>query len=224
MGILERATTTLKQYRPTVGSGFLTYLDLNAIEPPDVELDDRFTWRILESGSDPLLAKVAPHWQRRIAGRKLDSGEWYVLVILHDDRVIGHFWAVLRPTRGLFNGVMNVSLIEGEEAYGFDLFLDEEYRRGNIGNWVAKLTITSLRDRGIRYGYTHVLFDNVPSVFWHHDVGFNWLQSFNYFNFGPRIWWKIPFSESPRFGPLSRKGRFNDPERPVPFGGSMLPQ
>jgi GNAT superfamily N-acetyltransferase len=224
MAILERVKTAVKGYRPEIGSGFLTYIDLPAAIPPPVDLDDRYSYKFVDSSTDPLLGRVAPRWQRRYVGQRMDAGDLIVLVIMHDDRVIGHFWLAFRTLPGLFNGVMNVELIEGEEAYGFDLYIDPEYRRGKIGNWVAWLIITTLCDRDVRYGYTHVLYDNVPSIFWHHGVGFNSLQTFNYFNFGPRIWWKMPFSETPRYGPLSRRGRYNDPEPPDPFGGSMLPQ
>ena len=224
MGITERIRRTLTDYRPRVGSAYLTYIDLVAADPEYVELDEHYTHAVVESSSDPLFAKVAPRWQRRIAAEKVDAGDWYVLVIMHDEKVIGHFWASVTSTRGLLNGVMDLELVDGEEAYGFDLYLDPEHRRGKIGNWVAWLTITGLRDRGMRWGYTHVLSDNVPSIFWHHGVGFNILQSFNYFNFGPRIWWKLPKSETPMYGPLSRRGRHSGDDPADPFGGSFFPQ
>ena len=224
MGIAERVKKAVADYRPKIGSGYLTYIDLFEADPEYVELDDTYTHEVVQSSSNPLFAKVAPPWQRRIAAQKVDAGDWYVLVIMHEGKVIGHFWATVRSTKGLLNGVMDVNLVDGHEAYGFDLYLDPDHRRGKIGNWVAWLTITGLRDRGVRYGYTHVLTDNVPSIFWHHGVGFNIYQTFNYFNFGPRIWWKMPFSETPRYGPLSRRGRFNDPEPQDPFGGSFFPQ
>lgn len=219
----ERARQLLGEYRPKVGTAFLTFLDIDAAAVPDVELSEGLTSRTITSSSDPLLARFSPGWQRRMAAERLDSGDWYVLVILDGDRLIGHFWASMVSTRGLFNGVINVS-VGPDEAYGFDLYLDPEYRRGKIGNFVARTTILSLRERGVKVGYTHVLFDNAASIFWHHGVGFNWVQVFNYLNIGPRIWWRIPFSASPRYGPLSRRGRFNEENPAMPFGPSMLPQ
>jgi GNAT superfamily N-acetyltransferase len=224
VGTIDRIKSKLAEYRPRIGSAYLNYIDLVAADPEYVELDEHYTHEVVESSSNPLFAKVAPPWQRKVAAEKVDNGDWYVLVIMHDGEVIGHFWAAVASTRGLMNGIMNLELVEGEEAYGFDLYLHPDHRRGKVGNWVAWLTITGLRDRGLRWGYTHVLVENVPSIFWHHGVGFNILQSFNYFNFGPRIWWKLPKSETPLYGPLSRKGRHNDPQPADPFGGSFFPQ
>jgi L-amino acid N-acyltransferase YncA len=223
MRIREKFGSLLEEYRPRVGTAFLTALDIDGVEPPDVDLPEGFTSRIITSGDDPLLLTFSPSWQRRMAAERLDSGDWYVLVILDGDKLIGHFWASMISTKGLFNGVIDVN-VGADEAYGFDLYLHPDYRRGKIGNFVANSTIMSLRERNVKVGYTHVLFDNAPSIFWHHGVGFNWVQVFNYVNIGPRIWWKIPFSASPRYGPLSRKGRFNDKNPQMPFGSSMLPQ
>ena len=39
---------------------------------------------------------------------------------------------------------------------------------------------------------------------------------------GPFIKWKIPFSEMPRFGPMSRKGRHTDPDKKI-FGPPLFP-
>ncbi len=223
VGKLQKLVELVKSYKPKVGSGYVTYIDLPLTTPDKVELGEEYSHVVVESGDHPLVPKITPRWQRRMAIEKLDRGDWYALVLLYNDDVIGHFWLASASTKGLFNGVMNLTVIPGEEVYGFDLFLHPDHRRGKIGNFVAWHTITLLQDRGYRYGYTHVLSDNVPSIFWHHGVGFNIYQSFNYINIGPRIWWKLPFSETPMYGPLSRKGRFNDPDPPDAFGGSFFP-
>jgi ribosomal protein S18 acetylase RimI-like enzyme len=222
MSVVETIRRTLKDYRPKFGTAFLTYLDLPS-STHEQALDTSLEARVVESSSDPLLARFAPRWQQKVAGPRLDAGDWYALVILDGDTIVGHFWATLRTGRGLFNGMMNVSL-QDDESYGFDLYISPEYRRGSIGAFVADTTIAELQRRGAKIGYTHLIYDNAESVLWHDSIGFNWVQVFNYFNFGPRIWWKIPFSESPRFGPLSRKGRHTQPEPSPPFGGSLLPK
>jgi ribosomal protein S18 acetylase RimI-like enzyme len=225
MALGAKIRRVVEDYKPSVGTAFFNYLDLVATEPEPVELAAGFHAEYVESSSDPMFARVVPRWQRRLAAPRLDSGDWYLMVLLDDDKVFGHFWVALRHTRGWFQGFPRVHLSDrGDEAYGFDLYLEPEYRRGAVGQYVAYLTITSLRDRGVSIGYTHVLHDNVPSIFWHHGVGFNWVQTFNYLNIGPRIWWKIPFSESPRHGPLSRRGRHTERDPQMPFGGSYFPQ
>ena len=75
------------------------------------------------------------------------------------------------------------------------------------------------RDRGLAVAAG--VFFAADLIMWHHSIGFNVLQSVNLFTFGPRIKWKMPFSDMPRFGPFSRHGRFTDPKEL--FGPSILP-
>ena len=219
----SKLVDVVKGYRPKVGTAFVTYLDLDATQAPEVELPPQFRDVLIDSSSHPLLPRFSPRWQRRIAGPRLDAGDWYAVAMLDDDHIFGHFWLTLRNGQGLFNGIPNLHL-GADEAYGFDLYLDPDYRRGNMSLWAAKVTIDTLRSKGASIGYTHVLHDNPGSVLWHHGIGFNWVQVFNYLNVGPRIWWRIPMSESPRYGPLSRRGRHTEDDPQLPFGGQMLPQ
>ncbi len=229
---------TLREYKPHITTAYLTYLDLTVQEPPGSTKDEVYSHVILETSTDPLFKRIGTSSMRRVARPRLDAGDWYAVVILADTgakdsngpaktvselEVAAYFWVALKPKRSLFSGVMNVHVLP-DEAYGFDLYVKPEHRRGSLGNYVADIVITDLKDRGLKYGYTHLLYDNIPSIFWHDGVGFNVAQSFNLFSFGPRVTWKIPLSESPRYGPLSRKGRFNDPEPKECFGGSLLPK
>lgn len=197
-------------------------MDLEVTDPPGVDVDPSYSHAIIESSDHPLFDSFATRSMRKVAAPRLDAGDWYAVVILVGDEVVGHAWFAIKPRWDLFSGVMNVRILP-EEAYGFDLFIKPEHRRGSLGMYMADIGIPELRRRGIRYGYTHLLYENVPSMFWHHTTGFNIAQTFNYLRIGPRIIWKVPFSETPRYGPLSRKGRHNDPEPKEPFGGSLFP-
>ncbi len=44
----------------------------------------------------------------------------------------------------------------------------------------------------------------------------------NYVEIGPFIKWRIPFSDMPRFGPMSKKGRHQDPSKDT-FGPPLFP-
>ncbi len=218
----SRVRAKLADYKPTIGSAYLTYMDLDATDPPGVEVDPSYSHALIESSDHPLFHSFATPSMRKVAAPRVDAGDWYAIVILVDDEVVGHAWFATRSERGLFSGVMNVRL-RPEEAYGFDLFIKPEHRRGSLGSYMADIGIPDLKRRGFRYGYTHLLYENIPSMFWHHTTGFNLLQTYNYLRIGPRILWKVPFSETPRYGPISRRGRHNDPERKEPFGGSLFP-
>ncbi len=229
MGKLGELKALLAEYKPYIGTAYLTYLDLPATEPPGSTKDSVYSHTVVTSSKDPVFQQIGTRSMRKVAAPRLDAGDWHAIVIFaevedaSEPEVAAYFWLAFRPQRGLFTGVVNVQLLP-EEAYGFDLYVKPEYRRGSLGNYVADIVITDLKERGLKYGYTHLLYDNIASIFWHDGVGFNVAQVFNFFSFGPRIIWKIPFSESPRYGPLSRKGRYNDPDPKPAFGGSLLPK
>ena len=89
--------------------------------------------------------------------------------------------------------------------------------------WVRNSSTHAAGTRRPRWGYTHVLMDNPSSVIWHHMFGFDAVQTVNCVNIGDRYWWKVPFSASPRFGPLSRHGRHDDESAADPIGSGLLP-
>jgi hypothetical protein len=110
-----------------------------------------------------------------------------------------------------------------DEVYFFDLYIEPEHRRGGLA-WTVADAFFRMYDPSVsdtRYGYSFVEIENSASFLWHHSIGFNVMQSVNMLYFGPRIKWKVPFSDMPRFGPFSKKGRFTDPREL--FGPSIMP-
>lgn len=201
----------------------MPYLDLPSASHRQA-LSENYEMRLVERSDDPLLGRIAPPWMQRLAGPRLDAGDWYAMAILHGSDVVGRVWMALRVPHGPFNGIMNVRLAD-DEAYGFDLYIEPAHRRSDISSFMADHCINELQRRGVKVGYTHLDCDNAPSVFWHAGVGFNTIQSYNYLSIGDRVHWKIPFSDSPRWGPVSRRGRHSEPpgERGDPFGNGLLP-
>ncbi|MCP4435012.1 MAG: hypothetical protein GY812_05835 [Actinomycetia bacterium] len=223
MNLYERVKARTLRLKPSIKSAYMPYLELAGSAHLQA-LSDTYDMQLVESSKDPLLAKLAPPWLQRIAGPMLDAGDWYAMAILHEGDVVGRVWMALRVPHGPVNGVMNVRLAN-DEAYGFDLYIEPEHRRGDISNFMAYHCINELQLRGVKVGYTHLDCDNAPSVFWHAGVGFNTIQSYSYLKIGDRIHWKIPLSDSPRWGPVSRRGRHSEApdERVDPFGNALLP-
>jgi hypothetical protein len=104
------------------------------------------------------------------------------------------------------------------------LFVEQEYRRSGVAFTMADHFFRKYPPGSTtyNYGYGFISYDNVPSIMWHHSVGFQIAQTMNYVEIGPFIKWKIPFSDMPRFGPMSRKGRHTDPSKDV-FGPPLFP-
>lgn len=221
MASIDGIKRRLKEYRPAVQSAFIVYVTPR--ESPVTDVDEQFEIRTVTSPDDPLLPKICEKWQLPVAKASLAKGEWDILVALVDGEPVGRIWETFATEKRRFAGIPLVRLA-ADEAFMFDLFVTREYRRSNIGMTMADYFFRKYAPGGdIRYVYGFISYENAPSILWHHSIGFNIVQTINYLAIGPRIKWRIPFSDNPRFGPLSRKGRHTDPDRDL-FGTSLFPQ
>jgi hypothetical protein len=224
MASLEGIRRRIKQMRPRIQPAFVVFVRQrsdNPIEDPDPTIEIRK----ITSGSDPLLERIAAKWQLGRARQQLDSGAWDIIVALVDGEPVGRIWETWETERALFSGVPRVKLAS-DEALMFDLFVEREYRRSNVAMTMAHyfFDVYSPENKpGLGYVYGFISYDNGPSVLWHHSIGFNVVQTMNYLSIGDRIKWRIPFSDVPRFGPMSKKGRHTDPSVDL-FGTQLMPQ
>jgi GNAT superfamily N-acetyltransferase len=224
MALAERVKRRVMSYKPEIGSVFITYIPVPQLAGRFPPTADGYEIRFVDSADDPAIQDL-PSWQKPLARKHIGDGSWAYLLAteLATDKKVGHVWVALASPKGIANGMLNVKLAPGE-VYVFDLFIDPEHRRASLGNAMGQQLIETFTVRGIEWGLTQVVYDNMPSVMWHHMFGFNWMQVGNYLRFGDRYWLKIPFSESPRYGPLSKRGRHSEDHPGPPFGGSFLPQ
>ncbi len=223
MASLEGLKRRLNEYRPHVESAFIVYVTPRPSPVDDV--DDSFDMVEISTGDDPLLPRICnTKRQLAIAATALDEGKWNIIVALKDGDPVGRIWECLATEKRYFAGVPRFRLAE-DEFVMFDLFVEREYRRSGIAFTMADYFFKKYSPDGDNppaYGYGFISYDNVPSILWHHSVGFQIAQTVNYLAIGPYIKWKMPFSDMPRFGPLSRKGRHTDPDREM-FGPPLMP-
>jgi hypothetical protein len=220
LGGLKRRITNL---RPHVQSAFIVFVTPR--ESPVTSVEDEFEVREITSAHDPLLDDVCPQWQRPWAEQGLKEGWLDIVVALKDGKSIGRIWEVTaHDVEDRYCGVPRVKLAD-DEFFMFDLFVTREYRRSNIGMTMADYFFRKYdptKPNCPKYGYGFISYENAPSIMWHYSIGFNIVQTINYLSIGDRIKWRIPFSDVPRFGPLSKKGRFNTPDIEL-FGTSLFP-
>ncbi len=221
MPTVEGLKRRLHEYRPHIQSAYVCYLlpQGTPIENPD----ESFEVRYVTSPDDPVLPKLVQKWQMKIARESLARGAWRCLVGFVDGEPVARLWMTEENERRFFSGNPRIQLAP-DEIYFFDLYIEPEYRRGGLAWTMADLMFRTY-DPAVNpkaCGYSFVEIENSTSFMWHHSIGFNIMQSVNMFMFGPRIKWKMPFSDMPRFGPFSRNGRFSDP-RPL-FGPSIMPR
>lgn len=224
MPSLKGLQRRLKQLRPHVQSAFVVYV--TARDSPAAErVQSEFEVREVTEASDPLVSKVCPKWQRSWADQMFAEKRLTIIVALKDGEPIGRIWELRGDNTSFFSGVPRVRQAP-DEFFMFDLFVEREYRRSNIGMTMADYFFRKYSKEALgstfKYGYGFISYENGPSIIWHHSIGFNVAQTINYLAIGERIKWRIPFSDVPRFGPLSRKGRHNDPDKEL-FGTALFP-
>jgi hypothetical protein len=222
VGGIKRRLTNLK---PHVQSAFIVYVTPRK-SPVTERVEDEFEVREVTTADDPILPKVCASWQLPWAKQQMQNGTLTVIVALKDGVPIGRIWESVAPSHpALFSGVPRVKLAK-DEFFMYDLFVEREYRRSNIGMTMAdyffrRYDPDKVGDT-VKYGYGFISYENAPSILWHHSIGFNVVQTINYLAIGDRVKWRIPFSDVPRFGPMSRKGRHTDPDQDL-FGFALFP-
>lgn len=228
MASIEGLKNKLNEWKPKVVSAFVVYVvpRSSPIDPESVDKD--FTIIEITDPADPVLRKIcATDHQYKIAQKALAAKRWNIIVALGPDgEPAGRIWETFGTEKALANGVPRMRLAE-DEFLMFDLFVERKYRRSGIANTMAdhffgKYDPADPKNPKMKYGYGFVSYENVPSILWHHSVGFQIAQTMNYLEIGPYIKWKIPFSEMPRFGPMSRVGRHTDPSKDT-FGPPLFP-
>ena len=223
MASLAGLKNKLIEYKPKVQSAFVVYVTQR--ESPIVDPDESFTMVEVNTPDDPLLKRIcATKLQYKFAQKAMADGRWDCIVALdpHGEPV-GRIWETFGTERAPANGLPRVRLAN-DEFFMFDLFVEKEHRRGGVAfamaDYFFKKYPPETTDTKIGYGF--ISYENSPSILWHHAIGFQIAQTMNYLSVGPYIKWKMPFSDMPRFGPMSKKGRHSDPTKDI-FGPPLFP-
>lgn len=208
-GLVDRLT----RLKPKVRTALIVYYEVApdvCIVPPD-QRDEQFTFRDLTDPNDPLVDEIVPRWQRSYIRSGLADSSLEAIIAMDGDRPAGRIWELFATNKGRFNGVPQVEL-GPHEALFFDLFVERDYRRGGLAMNMGERMLQKHRDRGTDIGYGFIMYDNVPSIIWHYSAGFKLAQLVNLVEIGERVKWALPFGAAPRFGPLSRHNRSNQPD------------
>jgi len=219
---LDKIKRKALAFKPKVVSAFVVYVTPR--ESPIQDPDPQFDIVTVDDPDDPLLPRLCgSSHQLREARKAMADRRWNILVALKDGEPVGRIWETIATEKARFSGVPRIRLAD-DEFFMFDLWVEREYRRGGLASTMAHAFFTKY-DPEVTHmtcGYGFVSYDNVPSILWHHSVGFQIAQTMNYLSIGDSIKWKIPFSEMPRSGPMSRVGRHTDKTKDT-FGPPLFP-
>jgi GNAT superfamily N-acetyltransferase len=211
-----RVGDLLVKYRPRVNDCYIVSYPVPAVAPI-IEPPDSIWLKRVTRADDPHLAQVEPPWRLRQAQHDFAHGE-YALLAIDGDRTVGKFW-LARRERGTnpFEGP-HVRLA-GDEEYIYGVWVDPDYRRAGIA---VRLCIEC----------TEIQLATRPHPLWVHffvdaeNAAIRKLVARNFpgwesqkarlLKIGPAFNIKVPFSDRPRFGPLSARGRHSGHGQRVP--------
>ena len=221
MASVEGLKRRFKEWKPHVQSAFVVHITPRL--SPIQEVDDSFEMIDIRTPDHPILPLVCTSkYQLRHARKAMAEGRWSCVVALKDGNPVGRIWQTFGTEKSLANGVPRMRLAS-DEWLMFDLFVERAYRRSGVGMTMAEYYFKAYGpDSDKKYGYGFIAYENAASILWHHSIGFQITQTMNYLAIGPYIKWKMPFSDVPRFGPMSRKGRHTDPDKEL-FGTPLFP-
>lgn len=213
----------LGEFRPRIVPTFVPYLTPRP--SPVGEIDEDLEIILIDDPDHPVLEKLVTGRQLKVTRKLIRAGTLRVMVGLKDGEPIARIWESTASVKGFFDGIPRIKLAP-DETFMFDLFVAPEYRRGAVAHTMADSYFRMYPPGAgkVNYVYSDLYYDNAPSVLWHHATGFQIAQTVNMLHIGPgpMIKWRIPFSDMPRFGPMSRRGRHTDPSKEV-FGPPLLP-
>lgn len=219
---LDKFKKKALKFKPKVVSAFVVYVTPRP--SPVGDPDPQFDIVEVNDPDDPLLPKLcgSPH-QLAQARKAMAERRWNIIVALKDGEPVGRIWETTATEEARFSGVPRMKLAD-DEFLMWDLWVDREYRRGGLASTMADFFFRKYEPgvTKVKYGYGFISYENVPSILWHHSVGFQIAQTMNYLSIGDSIKWKIPFSEMPRSGPMSRVGRHTDKTKDT-FGPPLFP-
>jgi len=157
------------------------------------------------SREDPGAREVLPNDRSKVVRSFLARGDQgYVATV--GDRFAGWVWLSRVSHRDPWSGLH--IRIAPDEAYAYAMSIGEAHRQlGIAGVLMSRLLSDVRRDRGISRVYGWVDCRNRRmQVLLRMMYGFTQVQRVRRAHL-PRMGWQVPWSDDPKFGPVSRVGR-----------------
>ena len=136
--------------------------------------------------------------------RRGDSG--YIAIV--DERVAGWIWLSRTSHRDPWSG-FRIGLAP-DEAYAYALWVEPDFRPKGVPRLLMTTLLAAVvSDERLRRVYGWVDQRNRESQMLLRLLGFADVQSMKRVRIADRVGLRLPLTDHPRFGPLSRRGRHN---------------
>lgn len=212
--MIVRLRGWMRRHRPRVKAAFIMSYPLPMVGDP-VELPESVWFKRVTDPEDRHLTQVEPPWRVRQAIGEFATGSW-VLLAIDGDTTVGKLWQSDR-SRGLSPWAGPHVRLAADESYVFGLWVDPAMRRSKVGLALAYEYGELTNRPGVNWLHAFVDADNVASLTLLTTSGVPmWCsQEVKLLKIGPAFNLKLPFSDRPRYGPMSWRGRHT--------GGNRVP-
>jgi hypothetical protein len=224
MSIVDRVKGRIEAARPTVSECAIVVRPLPLIADEIISAGDDFWFKVVFDPTDRHLVELEPARRLELMKGPFARGAVVILAIHKPtDKAIGKMWLLTEsPIEGDGRrGLLPIQMAK-DEVFLFDLWVHEDFRRNAVGITMAyemgAAVDECFPDKRWVYGYAHVDNEASMSLMWH-IYGMWTVQHVKEYQIGDYHVGIVPGSDSPKFGPFSKRGRhsgdgFQMPGRP----------
>ena len=224
MSIVDKVKGRIARSKPRVSECAIVVRPLPLIADEIIEAGPDFEFKVVFDPTDRHLAQIEPAERLELMKGPFARGAVVILAIhIPTDRAIGKMWLLTQsPIEGDGKrGLLPIKLAK-DEAFLFDLWVHEDFRRQAVGITMAyemgAMADEFFPEKRWVYGYAHVDNEASMSLMW--DIYGMWtVQRIKEYEIGDYHVGVVPNSDEPKFGPFSKRGRhsgdgFQMPGRP----------
>lgn len=224
MSAVDRIKHKAGSYVPTVSECAIVVRPLPLIADEVIEAGDDFEFKVVFDPTDRHLGQLEPAERMELLKGTFARGAVVILAIHKPtDRAIGKMWLITQSPlpEDAKAGMLPIRLAK-DEAFLYDLWVHEDFRRSAVGITMA-YRMGSMADKYLPekrwvYGYAHTDNEASMNLMWL-IYGMWTVQTIKEYEVGQYRVGVVPGSDSPKFGPFSKRGRhsgdgFQMPGRP----------
>ena len=163
------------------------------------------TIRVFEDMNDPALRDFLPDSRADLLPVRAARGDTCMVVFVEAEPA-GWLFLARATHRDEWSGLR--ARLAADEIYCYDLWMKSEYRRTGAAVYLARFMLRWVAYKpGLARLYCWVDRENRPSQKLCRGLGLSDCQRVSYARVLGRLGVPVPFSDRPRFGPFSRRGR-----------------
>lgn len=224
MSVVDKIRNKIEGVTPRVSECAIVVRPLPLIADEIIEAGDDFEFKVVFDPTDRHLRQLESAKRLELMKGPFARGAVVILAIHKPtDRAIGKMWLLTQSPlpEDAKSGLLPIRMAH-DECFLFDLWVHEDFRRHAVGITMAyemgAATDEFFPEKRWVYGYAHTDNEASMNLMWL-VYGMWTVQTIKEYEIGEHRVGVVPGSDSPKFGPFSKRGRhsgdgFQMPGRP----------